>query len=156
MGDKIGIGLIGFVLGIGVGYLSFAVPTDESPDVMSMEHDMGMSAHAMLEVDKNSLVPSVTVEVFPDVKGGYNLHLKTENFKFTPEKVNKEPVQGEGHAHVYVNGTKVSRLYGDWYNLPASSLNDGDNVVEVTLNANDHSEWTSGENHISNIVTVTK
>lgn len=43
---------------------------------------------------------------------------------------------GEGHAHVYVNGAKIGRLYGPWLHLP--NLPKGEVTVEVTLNANDH------------------
>ena len=43
---------------------------------------------------------------------------------------------GEGHAHVYVNGTKIARLYGTWMHI--GSLPPGDVEVRVALSSNDH------------------
>ncbi|WP_369682774.1 hypothetical protein [Roseovarius sp. M141] len=45
-------------------------------------------------------------------------------------------VPGEGHAHVYVNGEKLGRLYGAWMHLPR--LPPGEVIVLVTLNSNTH------------------
>ncbi|HEY9597498.1 MAG TPA: hypothetical protein V6D33_07495, partial [Cyanophyceae cyanobacterium] len=42
----------------------------------------------------------------------------------------------EGHAHLYVNGKKLTRLYGSWYYL--SNLTPGSHKITVTLNTNRH------------------
>lgn len=86
---------------------------------------------------------SVTIEVEPDPVGGANLHVATQAFTWAPEHVNQEePVPGEGHAHVYVDGEKVGRLYGPDAHL---ALSPGDHQVRVTLNANDHAEYQGME-----------
>jgi hypothetical protein len=110
--------------------------------------------HTMVEVDVALPVPTVQVEAFEDAKGGYNIHVRTTNYTFTPEAVNESPVPNTGHAHVYVNGVKVARLYGEWFNLPGDLFHEGENLIEVTLNANDHSEWALGGEHIAALVTV--
>jgi hypothetical protein len=59
------------------------------------------------------------------------------NFKFTPERANQpSDSYQEGHAHLYINGKKVTRIYGNWYYL--SELPAGRNEVRVSLNGNGH------------------
>ena len=45
-------------------------------------------------------------------------------------------VPGTGHAHLYLNGLKLGRLYVPSARIGA--LPPGDHMVRVTLNANDH------------------
>ena len=80
--------------------------------------------------------PTVTATLHKDAASGWNLLVVTKGFRFSPENASKEHVAGEGHAHVYVNGTKIARLYSPWMHiaqLPADRA-----VVKVTLNSNDH------------------
>ena len=58
--------------------------------------------------------PSVRKRLGKDAhtKGAFNLFVDLENFRFTPEEVNKTSRINEGHAHLYLNGKKVTRLYG--------------------------------------------
>ncbi len=161
MKKNIKSGSIYFLVGLGLGFVIFSPLFNPEENVpMSMDKmdstTMATHAHSMLEVDKTVPVPTVEIESFKDEKDGYNLHVFTKNYVFTPEKVNSEPIQGEGHAHIYVNGIKAARLYGDWFNLPSSFLKDGDNVIEVTLNANDHSEWVVDGQHLSASTTITQ
>lgn len=147
-------GMISLVIGFVVGYLIFSGP--QTPAQMASMQNMESMPHPMLEVDSSLPVPSVSLEAISDSKDGYNLHITTTNYTFTPEKVGESPTQNEGHAHLYVNGVKIARLYGPWFNISNSVLKDGENTVEVTLNANDHSEWMQNGTHISDIITITK
>jgi len=63
--------------------------------------------------------------------------LSTENFEFVPKAAGYDPVSGQGHAHLYIDGQKVARLYSHWYHIPR--LDPGKHEVIVTLNANNHS-----------------
>ena len=83
----------------------------------------------------DAATPTLAVELVPDPVSGWNLHVETENFAFAPEHAGAPHVPGEGHAHVYVDGEKIARLYGPWLHVPA--LPPGA-TLEVTLNANDH------------------
>ena len=49
-------------------------------------------------------------------------------------------IAGEGHAHIYVDGVKIGRVYGQWFHLNTASLNltSGDHTILVNLNGNDH------------------
>ena len=67
------------------------------------------------------------------------------------ERSGGDHVAGEGHAHVYVDGEKIARLYGPWLHIP--SLSPGA-VVEVTLNANDHRPLAIGSGRIADRVGV--
>ena len=51
-----------------------------------------------------------------------------------------EEATGEGHSHLYVDGEKRARIYGQWLHVP--DLGSGSHDVKVTLNANDHGVLT--------------
>ena len=92
--------------------------------------------HGTIEVTSFPEIPSLKIEIVKDSVSGWNLHLVTKNFKFSPEHVNMKPVQGEGHAHLYVDGEKRARLYGPWFHI--GNLLPGKHTIRVTLNANNH------------------
>ena len=131
--------------------LGFSTPVHAQSDMTddgTMSHDMAAMDeaseehdHPALRVDPALPIPSLTHLVFPDAMDGYNVQILSRNFTFTPASINRENVANEGHAHIYVNGAKVSRVYGNWFHLPAALLRSGVNAVTVTLNANDHSTW---------------
>ncbi len=109
--------------------------------VAEMGNGHGEHKHGKMEVPQGEAVPTVDLVVYKDAKKGWNLEAKVTNFTFAPEKVNAAPEPGEGHAHLFVNGKKITRLYGSWYYL--ENLEPGENRVKVTLNANNHADWTS-------------
>lgn len=100
----------------------------------------GEMHHQKLEVLPNQPAPAVSLIVYPDAKRGWNLQVKVSNFKFAPERVNTKSNTLEGHAHLYVDGKKLTRLYGSWYYL--ESLSPGKHKISVTLNANGHEDLT--------------
>lgn len=85
--------------------------------------------------------PTLDVDIEADDHGGWNVHIGADGFEFTPDDVNGEAVGGQGHAHVYVDDTKFSRVYSEWFYLPASAVGEGEHTVTITLNADDHSAW---------------
>lgn len=84
---------------------------------------------------------SIALGAFSDQGSGYNLHLDVSNFRFSPENIGIESSAVEGHAHLYINGRKISRIYGPWLHIPAALLEPGSNLVLVTLNDNSHRIW---------------
>jgi hypothetical protein len=82
---------------------------------------------------------SVAMQVELDAKGGYNVRIVPTGFAFAPENVNGDHVEGEGHAHLYVDGEKIARVYGEWFHLDALSA--GEHSIDATLNANTHAEY---------------
>jgi hypothetical protein len=94
--------------------------------------------HGSLDVSSADQIPSLDLVVYDDPVNGWNLQLITENFDFAPEQINGDSIINEGHAHLYINGEKVMRIYSNWHHLPR--LEPGTHEVTVTLNANGHED----------------
>lgn len=106
----------------------------------------GKMAHdhsTLLSLEAGANAPTIAIDLAKDVVGGWNLHIITTHFRFTPEAVNEEHRAGEGHAHIYVNGKKLARIYGPWFHIGA--LPKGNVEVSVTLNANGHQPLAVGD-----------
>ena len=91
-------------------------------------------------VETSGMAVAVTAEVDPI--DGINVHIAPTGFVFAPERVNQADVEGEGHAHIYVDGEKVSRVYGERFHL--KGVAPGEHEIRVTLNANSHGEYAVG------------
>jgi hypothetical protein len=107
----------------------------------TVSQDKKVDDHIHKSIEAKSPFPSVDIKIAKDISSGYNLQLITKNFKFTPEKIGTANVMSEGHAHIYINGKKT-RLYSEWYHIDDEKLTQPINQIRVTLNANDHSEYT--------------
>ncbi|MCX7558115.1 hypothetical protein OS190_00950 [Sulfitobacter sp. F26204] len=138
--------VIGLIFGGGIGFTIAAGSgaafeghdhADPSHHVAGMDH----GAHGVMHDTPRDISadnpPEVSIAVAPDPMAGHNLHVITRNFAFAPQNAGGAHVPGEGHAHLYVNGEKLGRLYGEWYHIDA--LPKGKVEIKVTLNANDHS-----------------
>lgn len=94
------------------------------------------AAHGFVAIPEGYAVPTVEIVVTQDNSNHWLLQVETEHFTFNPMKVgDMAPSYNEGHAHLYVNGRKVSRLYGKYYDL--GILKPGTKIT-VTLHANNH------------------
>jgi hypothetical protein len=114
------------------------------------------SGHAhgnVLSLPAGDDAPTVTIQVLKDPMSGWNLFVGTENFRFAAQHASQPHIAGEGHAHVYVNGVKIARLYGPWMHIPA--LPQGVSEVKVVLNSNDHRPLAVDDIPISATATVT-
>ena len=80
--------------------------------------------------------PVVDLQVVPLDDGTYNVRIQTMNFVFAPHHVGMTPMDGEGHAHLYIDDVKIARVYGEWYHL--DSLPDDAEMISVALYANNH------------------
>ena len=114
-------------------------PVEASTTVAVSRHDHDHS-HDDPEPAKADFPMSLEVTAHPDTGGAYNLHVVPAGFTFSGENVNRDHVQGQGHAHIYVDGKKITRMYGPWIALPA--LEPGMHTIRVTLNTNDHRDYT--------------
>lgn len=113
------------------------------------EHD---HHHRALEVPANQPTPTVALAVEPDPVTGWNIEVRTENWTFAPERVNQDSVTTEGHAHLYLNGEKITRIYSQWYYQP--SLPSGEHTLTVGLNANGHEALTHNNEPIEASVRI--
>lgn len=149
--------IIALTFGLGLGILisdsrvgiSGSQAADHDPDG---NNHADATPHAAYNVSARD-APSVTLRVEEDSKSGWNLTLETTNFTFAPEHVGEDNILGEGHAHLYVDGVKVARLYGNHFHYGEDF--DGSREFRVTLNANDHSEYALDGQVIEATRTVT-
>ena len=96
---------------------------------------------------------SVALRIEPDAVDGANITVLPQGFSFAPQHVNGEHVPGEGHAHLYVDGVKLTRLYGPHYHL--AGLAPGEHEIRVTLNANTHAAYAHGDRPVETAQAVT-
>lgn len=113
--------------------------------------EMTMNHGATHDVDPGT-APTISVDVLPDDQG-WVVRLATTNFEFAPDLVDGPHMPGKGHAHLYVSGTKVGRLYGASGRIGA--LPPGTHRVEVTLNTNDHRAYAIDGSPIVAVATIT-
>ena len=146
-------GAIGVALTVALQGTTAMTGMDMGDTVMA---DMPDHQHPPRNVAVDAPLPSVTHLVFPDAMDGYNVQIMPLNFTFTPAAINRAVRDNEGHAHIYVNGIKIARVYGRWVHLPFALFQPGENEVRVTLNANDHSEWAINGEPISSTVKVVR
>jgi hypothetical protein len=106
------------------------------------KHNHAMHKHEKLDVSHYPEVPAVEIQMHKDLSAGWNLQVVTKNFLFSPESVNQDETPNQGHAHLYIDGNKVTRLYGEWFYI--GKLKKGMHSIRVTLNSNDHSELALG------------
>ncbi|MGR3620919.1 hypothetical protein [Pseudophaeobacter sp.] len=148
MSRSLALFAIGLVFGGGIGFVTAAgngITFDghdhaDPAQHGGAEHHAEVAAHdhsAMVNVSAGPDAPGLDVAVTKDPMAGWNLRVTPQNFRFAPENASTEDRPGEGHAHVYINGTKLARLYGNWLHL--SDLPTGKVEVKVSLNANSHS-----------------
>ncbi|MDT8327641.1 MAG: hypothetical protein RQ750_09710 [Roseovarius sp.] len=140
--------LIGLFFGVGFGFLLAASTgaelTGHEHAAPGAVHDHTAHDHAANGPDHSRLtdvtgpVPQIKLSLHPDGPQSRNLHIALTDFTFAPEAVNGPHVPGQGHAHIYLNGMKIARAYGPWFQLDA--LPPGRHDIRVTLNANDHSQ----------------
>ncbi len=91
-------------------------------------------------------IPQVELIVSRDDTGAYILHVGATNFQFTPENLGTATTEGTGHAHLFVNGEEVARLYSPWYDL--GELEPGQYQFTVVLDGNDHTPFTVGGEYV--------
>lgn len=86
--------------------------------------------------------PAIVADVEPDGEG-WRLRMVTEDFTFTEPIDGLGHVPGYGHAHLYVDGVKLQRLYAPEARIGA--LLPGEHVISVTLYTNDHRAYVTND-----------
>lgn len=88
--------------------------------------------------------PKATLDIQKDPTGGFNVHVITTNFVWRPEMASMQHVPGEGHAHVYLDGRKIMRIYNEWFHLNTFqfSTKSGEQLLSIEFVGNDHSPYT--------------
>ncbi|WP_298936747.1 hypothetical protein [uncultured Ruegeria sp.] len=147
MSRSLALFAIGLIFGGGAGFVLAAANgvTFDGHDHSDPAHHGGHQAEtaehdhsAVINLPAGSNTPSVKITVVKDPMAGWNLHVLPQNFEFAPESASAADQPGKGHAHVYANGLKLARLYGNWMHL--ADLPKGEVEIEVSLNSNNHSQ----------------
>lgn len=148
--------VIGLIFGGGIGFTVAAangITLDGHDHSAHGDMDRGDADHgSVLSLAASATAPTLAVMVQEDPMAGWNLRIMTENFAFSPQNASLAHVDGEGHAHVYINGVKLGRFYGPWVHL--DNLPQGEVTVEITLNANDHRPLAVGNTALSQTLTI--
>ena len=136
--------MIPYVLGAKMRYESTA-SAGKATRMHAMTMEVGMAVG-------EEGAPELAIAVHKDPVAGWNLELVTENFEFSPGAAGLKPVAGQGHAHLYIDGRKVARLYAPWHHI--ASLTPGSHQINVTLNANNHATLTVAGKRVSASATI--
>jgi hypothetical protein len=88
--------------------------------------------------------PNATLDIQKDLTGGFNVQVVTTNFVWRPEMASMQHVPGEGHAHVYLDGRKIMRIYNEWFHLNTYqfSTKSGEQLLSIEFVGNDHAPYT--------------
>jgi hypothetical protein len=120
----------------------------------SIEVPASEDMHSHMDLESETLDgAAISFSVEPDAKAGFNLVGEVEGFTFDAAAASTPSVAGEGHAHLYVDGEKITRLYGPAYHL--TGLTEGSHEVMVELNTNDHRPYVDGNGDpVASTVTI--
>ncbi|WP_170764099.1 hypothetical protein [Ruegeria lacuscaerulensis] len=161
MARSLALFAIGLVFGSGAGFVLAAANgvTFDGHDHGDPAHHGGSAAETVAHDHSTAVnlpagpdAPGLEIALTQDPTAGWNLHVMPQNFRFAPENASAADKDGEGHAHVYINGEKLARLYGNWIHIP--DLPKGETEVSVSLNANSHSPLLVNNVPVSTAVTV--
>jgi len=112
----------------------------------------GAHDHGRFDIPAGQPLPQVEIAVRPDPMKGWNVQIQVQNFQFAPEQIDRPGAWNAGHAHLYVNGRKLTRIYGPWYYL--DGLPRGNHQILVTLNTNGHQDLYANGRRIEASTTV--
>ncbi len=120
--------------------INFHGPAATETSESSMDSAGAGGHHAHDTVVESAAPVSMEMAAAVAADGGVYVNITTEGWHWAPEEVNGPNTDGAGHAHIYVDGEKVSRVYGPYHYLP--SLAPGAHEVKVILNDNQHNALT--------------
>ena len=132
---------------------SFPITVHLAAPGMTMADDaVAMDDHGSMGGIEGPQGMGVSIGAVQDSVSGMNVRLTTTNFTFAPQEVGGAHMPGHGHAHIYVDGVKVGRLYGEHYHL--GSIAPGEHRLRATLNANTHEEYAVGGAVVEDSITM--
>ena len=112
-------------------------------------------SHGNYEISQEAIIPKIVdFKLLKDPMSGWNIYLEVADFRFAPEHASQAHQAGEGHAHLYVNGNKIARLYGNWFHIP--EFINAKNEVIVPLNTNDHQTLVFNGQRIERKIVIVK
>lgn len=118
------------------------------------EQDDGQHTHAdsTREVDAAN-PPTLSDLAVTETDGGWLVTFDFTGHEFSEESKGSDHVDGQGHAHLYVDGTKLATIFGPSHLI--EELPEGEHMISVTLNANDHATLTLDGEPIGAMAMIT-
>ncbi len=119
--------------------LSFEDGSTVASRVLRPKQDEGTPKmdHGMSNGVEVSPLPAISFTSPPTHSAqGLSAEISLENFEFVRAAAGAQHVANKGHAHIYLNGLKLGRLYDN--KLEIGALAPGTYVLRVSLNTNDH------------------
>ncbi|USD67063.1 hypothetical protein [Vibrio sp. SCSIO 43136] len=104
-------------------------------------HSAEVHQHAAKEIG-DMPVPQIAVSVTRDAVDGVNVNLQLSNYALGPPESEIECASVlQGHAHLFINGKRVMRLYAQSLHIPSHLLEGKINQIAVSLNSHQHENW---------------
>ena len=122
---------------------------DNGPNHGDDGHD---HAETTREVDP-AAAPTVTNLRVTEIVTGWLVEFDVTGHEFSESAKDGPHVDGQGHGHLYVDGTKLATIFGPMYMI--DELPAGDHMISVTLNANDHATLTLNGEPIGAMTMIT-
>lgn len=91
-----------------------------------------------VEIAGYESIPEITMDMSQDEDGKYVVTIDTDNFTWAEEGTIASTDLAQGHAHIYIDGEKLSATYAPEYELP--EMEAGVYEVSVSLVSADHRE----------------
>ena len=111
----------------------------------------GMAMGADPDVVESEVPIDVSLVTEVEDDGGVNVHIMADDWTWSTGGANY--VQGEGHAHIYVDGELLRMVYEPVNHL--SGLAPGERQIRVALSTNNHANLTYNGAPIEATATVT-
>ena len=93
----------------------------------------------VLNVPDSMEIPNVEITATADDLGGHIIQVELESFEISAKNASTDPVDGQGHMHLYIDGERVKRFYNT--TLYVDGLSEGEHAIEVELSANNHAAY---------------
>ena len=103
------------------------------------------------QIGEGEPAPEISLEAIPEA-AGWQIHVTSKEFEFTPELADGPHVPGTGHGHIYLNGLKLGRLYSPHQKI--GKLPAGEHEIRVTLSTNDHRAYVNGSVPVSSAIRI--
>ncbi len=125
-------------------FLPLTLIFDDGSEVATRVMRMGMGGmqHGQMNAVEVETPPSVEI-IAPNAisADGFEVLLSVENFEFLVAADDAAHVPNQGHAHIYLNGLKLGRLYEEAFTIGA--LKPGAYTLRIGLNTNDHRPYAA-------------
>jgi copper(I)-binding protein len=132
--------------------LTFENSGDVTTRALNVGNDMGEMNHDMAHGMQSIQNPSIAIEATDGFStNGAQISVNVENFSFVRVPDDAPHVPMEGHAHIYLNGLKLGRLYETNFSLGAMPRGSYD--LKVTLNTNNHQAYMQDNAPIQDVIS---